>query len=80
MIQSLVQQLQGVLSTKDSVETAKVCRAIVEEGVRTICQRLGKEAKPTTEPKPAAEPKNGEEPEKKKRSGYRRYHRRKKAE
>ncbi len=38
------------------------------------------EAKPTTEPKPAAEPKNGEEPEKKRRSGYRRYHRRKKAE
>ena len=41
MIQSLVQQLQGVLSTKDSVETAKVCRAIVEEGVRTICRKLG---------------------------------------
>lgn len=48
MVRQLLQQLQGVLSTKDSVETAKVCRAIVEEGVRTICQRLGKEAKPTT--------------------------------
>lgn len=48
MIQTLVKQLEAVLSTKDSVETAKVCRAIVEEGVRTICAKLGKEAKPTS--------------------------------
>ena len=48
MVRQLLQQLQGVLSTKDSVETARVCRAIVEEGVRTVCLRLGKEAKPTT--------------------------------
>ena len=47
MIQELSRQLQDVLSTQDSVETAKVCRAIVEEGVRTICRKLGKEANPT---------------------------------